>query len=467
MRLDQTYYEGQNMQLGICHRNSRYLKLAFVVGSIVTSSVQPLLADPVKARPTLEFLESVGINTTTPDRGQPMDRTVSMLRFAGFRWVRAGIEGLTDSGPTNLTTYLDMNRQTGVKFSWGLGSGATDLNKLITTARVMAKAGTLIAIEGNNEPNNWPITYEGETGGRGNTSWMPVAKLQRDLYRIVKADPELSALPVWSPSEVGAQYDNVGLQFLKIPPGAGTLMPDGTAYADAANLHNYFYHSNASTPADNKTWDAADPTSANRVDGLYANFGKTWGRGFKGYDASQLLDLPRVTTETGVPVGGAVSEHMHGTHLTNLYLSQFKRGYSFTAAYILRDRTDEGGNQGFGFFRSDYTPRPAAVYLHNLTTLLDDHRRPANLGELDYRIQNQPRTVHDLLLQNSDGSFRLVIWGEQLKGENSVSVQFNKEVRASLYDPIVGTQPLEAPSLVKSMNLTLSDHPIVLAITAQ
>jgi len=28
---------------------------------------------------------------------------------------------------------------------------------------------------------------------------------------------------------------------------------------------------------------------------------------------------------------------------------------------------DEGGNQQFGFFRPDYTPRKAATYLHNLT----------------------------------------------------------------------------------------------------
>ena len=53
-----------------------------------------------------------------------------------------------------------------------------------------------------------------------------------------------------------------------------------------------------------------------------------------------------------------------------MYLDQFKRGWSHTAVYLLRDRTDEGGNQTFGFFRPDYTPRKAAVYLHNLTTIL-------------------------------------------------------------------------------------------------
>ncbi|MGX9145622.1 hypothetical protein [Mesorhizobium sp. 128a] len=34
----------------------------------------------------------------------------------------------------------------------------------------------------------------------------------------------------------------------------------------------------------------------------------------------------------------------------SLYLAQFKRGYAYTSVYLLRDRTDEGGNQSFGFY---------------------------------------------------------------------------------------------------------------------
>ena len=39
---------------------------------------------------------------------KPLDRTVEMLRYGGFRWVRGGIEGLTEKGPTTLRTYLDL-----------------------------------------------------------------------------------------------------------------------------------------------------------------------------------------------------------------------------------------------------------------------------------------------------------------------------------------------------------------------
>ena len=359
-----------------------------------------------------------------------------MVRYCGFRWVRAGIEGLSDNGPTTIQTFLDLHRETGVRLSWGLVSGGTDVKKLVETGKVLADAGALLAFEGNNEPNNWGVTYQGEKGGGREPSWMAVARLQRDLYQAVKSDPVLAKYPVWSISEPGAQRDNVGLQFLTIPPGAQTLMPDGTQYADYANVHNYIYHPHSPYPTDNKTWDAADPTAASKVDGLFGNFGVTWARRFPGYTQEQLNTLPRVTTETGANIEGAVTEEMHGLNLMNLYLAQFRRGYAHTSVYLLRDRTDEDGNQSFGFYRPDYSPRKAAIYLHNLTTILADKGTLASPGRLDFAIANQPETVHELLLQHSDGTFQLIVWGERLSGQDRVTVDLGVRRRSvRVYDP--------------------------------
>jgi hypothetical protein len=234
-------------------------------------------AAPPAAIPTTQFLNSIGVDTTFPDRGQPLDKTIEMVKYGGFRWIRGGIEGLSDNGPTTLQTYLELHQKTGVRFNWGLVSGSSDLKKLIESARVLAEADALIAFEGNNEPNNWGVTYQGEKGGGQAPSWMAVAKLQRDLYQAVESDPALKKYPVWSISENGAERDNVGLQFLTIPNGAKTLMPEGTQYADFANVHNYIYHPGSPGLMDNKTWNAADPTPACKVDGLYGNYGLTWG----------------------------------------------------------------------------------------------------------------------------------------------------------------------------------------------
>jgi hypothetical protein len=433
--------------------------------SKIVLSVPPPTEAESTAIPATAFLDSIGVVTTFPDRGQPLAKTVEMVKYGGFRWIRGGIEGLTERGPTTLQTYLDLHKETGARFSWGLVSGGSDLTKLIETSRPLAKAGALLAFEGNNEPNNWGVTYQGEKGGGKAPSWMALAKLQRDLYRAVKSDPALKGYPVWSASEMGAETDDVGLQFLKIPEGRGAKMPAGTAYADAANVHNYIYHPGSPNPANNKTWNAADPTSACKIDGLFGNHGVTWAKHFRGYSEDELIRLPRVTTETGCTMGGAITEELHAVNLLNMYLAQFKRGWSHTAVYLLRDRTDEGGNQAFGFFRPDYTPRKAAVYLHNLTAILADKKAPAQPGRLNYRIPEQPATVHDLLLQKSDGTFALVVWGERLKGSDDVTIRLGAaypEVR--IYDPTAGTEPIRTEQRVESLTVKLGDHPLVLLI---
>jgi hypothetical protein len=446
-------------------RTSRWLADA-CFGLSVVLTLWPRASMAATAIPATAFLNSIGVVTTFPDRGQPLDKTVEMIRYCGFRWVRAGIEGLTDNGPTTLQSFLDLHREAGVQLTWGLVSGGSDLEKLIRTGKILAENSALLAFEGNNEPNSWGVTYQGEQGGGSAASWMAVARLQRDLYQAVKADPALSKYPVWSISEGGAERDNVGLQFLTIPAGVRILMPEGTKYADYANVHNYIYHPHSPYPTDNKEWNAADPSAASRVDGLFGNYGMTWLKWFQGYDQPQLDTLPRVTTETGANIQGEVTEQMQGLNLLNMYLAQFARGYSYTSVYLLRDRTDEAGNQTFGFYRPDYSPRPAAIYLHNLTTILADKDRRATPGQLDFDIADRSKTVHDLLLQHSEGAFQLVVWDERLHGQDHVTIHLGQAAASvALYDPTLGVEPIQTLVDVNSLELSLSDHPLVVAIS--
>ncbi len=137
-----------------------------------------------------------------------------------------------------------------------------------------------------------------------------------------------------------------------------------------ANVHNYVYHPNSPGVEDNKTWNASDPGPACKVDGLYGEYGSTWAHHYPGYSPTALVTLPRVTTETGATISGSITENVYALNLLSLSLDHFKRGWSDTAVYLLRDRSDEGSNQQFRSYKLDYMPRKAAVTPHNLTMIL-------------------------------------------------------------------------------------------------
>ena len=57
-----------------------------------------------------------------------------MVKYGGFRWIRGGIEGLSDNGPTTLQTPRTAPED-GRPLQLGLVSGNSDLKKLIESAR--------------------------------------------------------------------------------------------------------------------------------------------------------------------------------------------------------------------------------------------------------------------------------------------------------------------------------------------
>ena len=200
-----------------------------------------------------------------------------------------------------------------------------------------------------------------------------------------------------------------------------------------------------------------------------------WGGGhFTGYSKKDLINLPRVTTETGVTIGsygGTVTEDIHGKLIVSMYLSQFKNNYKYTALYILRDRVDEEGNQKFGLFTPENTPRKAAHYLHNMTAVLNSGEDGSidSAGELIYEIQNISETVHDLLLQKDKNEFYLILWDERFTGgKDEIAIKFGETPHTvDIYDTVEGTEIIKSfksSGETKAINLTLTDHPVIIKI---
>lgn len=403
----------------------------------------------VLALSTEAFLSSLGVNTHV-SQGYNPGSYVLPLRYLGVRNIR--------DSERNLPGLILLHQQAGVRVDL-LGD---DVVGLVAAAKTLARAGALLSVEGPNEPNNFLITHNGKRGGGTTGSWLPVAEFQRELYSAVKSDQELKGYPVFHVSEGGAETENVGLQFLSIPAGATTLLPEGTQFADYANVHNYVSGIRIGY-VDNQTWQAADPTLDSHWDGLYAEYGRTWKRHFPGYSNAELQTLPRVTTETGWDAANVQEERIQGIVLVNTYLAQYKRGWRHTFIYQLGEGEGGGGHQGL--FHENWTPKLAATYIHNLTTILADENRSATPGSFAYSIPNKPPTVHDLLLQRSDGVFQLVVWGEQVSGTNNVTVNLGS-VRAivKVYDVTLGEAPIQTLENITNIPLTITDHALIVEI---
>jgi len=400
-----------------------------------------------------DFLDSIGVCVHITQGVDDPGPSASAMAFAGIREMR------DDGNPATVPKWIAVFQDAGVRTNVLTNQSVPGT---VGMAEALQDAGALLSVEGANEPNNFPVTYDGATSS--STTFVPVAELQRDLYAAIKADPALAGVPVFASSESGgAEPDNVGLQFLTIPADAGTKMPAGTQYADYANTHNYVCgHSN--DLVDNVCWNATDPTLNGDWDGLYVEYGHTWNKGFTGYPDSGLETLPRVSTETGWLTSGtgSITEEQQARVFLNLYLAGFKRGWTYTFIYMLRDDPVQGY---WGLFDTSYNPKTSGTYLHNLTTILADTGWAAT-GRLDYSIANEPATVHDLLLQKSNGTFDLLVWDERPTGGSDEVVVDLGTVRAAvtLYDPTTGTAPTQALSQVSSVTVTVSDHPVVIEL---
>ncbi|MCB8877655.1 hypothetical protein [Acidisoma silvae] len=405
---------------------------------------------PVTAQSADRFLDSLGVNIHV-DQGYDPKTYIAPLHYLGVRAVRDGIR--------HVDSDVMLAKATGVRFDI---QGGGDLAGELASARTLAKAGALLALEGPNEPNNFPITYQGQQGGGQGHSWKAVAAFQAALYQAAKTDPQLKSYPVFGPSETGAETDNVGLQFRTTPKNFSGVVPAGTRFSDALNVHNYVSGVHRGY-GNNQAWLAADPVLNDRWDGLYGNSGVTWHAHFAGYDNAALMRQPRVTTETGwdsqSDPGGEAAQ---AAVLSNTYLSQFKRGWDYTFIYELRDA--EGGDGQQGLYAGD-RPKLAADYIHALTTILADHGSLAHPGTLAFGIQTAGASVHDLLLQKSDGAFDLVIWDERVQGQDKVIVTFaeNQPV-LEVFDIAKGTAPVQTHHQVKTLTLSLTDHAVIIRL---
>jgi hypothetical protein len=237
-------------------------------------------------------------------------------------------------------------------------------------------------------------------------------------------------------------------------------MPAGTQFADFINCHNYVC-GQIQGLIDNQATLAASTRPRAAIDHLFGNHGLTWRKKFSGYTESELDTIPKVTTETGWKTDNTpLGDDRQGKVLLSVYLAQYKAGWQHTFVYEFTDDADGA----FGFYKADFTPRKAATYLHNLTTIIAASGMPASPGKLDYSIPNEPSTVHHLVMRKGDGTLVLAVWGEQIQGSNNITVELGRSRPVRVFDPTIGEAPIQTFGNTNSVALILSDHVLIVEV---
>lgn len=399
---------------------------------------------PATPRSLAEFNASLGVGvhmSYTDGAYANAAQARTDLDYLGIHQLRDGTPEPRGGIPfRNQLQAIDMLVRAGNRFDFIVSAGQPiDVSLSQIAAIETAHPGAVIAIEGPNEINNWPVKYAGLTGDAAGRAF------QRALYAAVRSNTVLKEKPV---------YDLTGAKRIDLSQEKGL--------ADFANAHPYPYRGNAPGP---------------RITNEFVS------------DYAMSPPYPRVITETGYfnnprnPVGSGVDDATQAKLTLDLLFDAFSQGVSKTFLYQLRTaypdlrRTD--ADSEYGLFNLDNSPKPVATAIHNLSTILSDPRLPSAqgaTGRLRFRLAGLPSTGGSLLFRRSNGGFVLVVWAEPAiwkeRTHDAVAVapaDVTLVLRRTapslqLFDPLLQERPIRTLHDTRLLHFPLADHPMVIDI---
>nr|WP_240161031.1 calcium-binding protein [Burkholderia sp. Ax-1719] len=395
--------------------------------------------------PVSAFIDTLGVNTHinyTDGAYANLRNVADDLTWLGIHHVRDETPG----GTVPLSSYAFL-AQRGARFNLFLHSPiptAVELSAQLNTA----VPGSVAAIEGLNEVDNFPVPYKGLTGTAAGLA------VQREIYRRVHSEPQLAGVAV---------YDLTGFDPKPVDTRANA--------ADYTNMH--IYPQNGEQPSYNANGDKFMPPAIE----LFKKFQR-----------------PNVITEFGyfsLPQSGwlmiGVDEQTQAKGILNGYMDAAAAGVARTYAYELLDqKPDTQGKENemhYGFFRNDNSPKPVAHAVRNLTTILNASALPRAGADKRgapppaYTLSGLPVSGNSLLLQKEDGRFVLVLWDETQIWNRATGtpitnpaadVELDIGANASsvvIYDPLVSATPLASHRNVRRLKVAVPDHPLMLELT--
>lgn len=395
------------------------------------------------------FVNSIGVNT-----------------HAGFGWTDYNnlalmVDDLKYLGVTHLRDAMGTSpaaqpvvgglAAAGYKFDFLVSSalpqtGATGLQNYIVSLEKFAAShpGSISAIEGLNEANHQPFSYN------GSSSLSAAAQFQSALYQAINSNATLASTPVYN---LSLAYND---------PQGYSQLGNMSGSVDYANAHAYV--STSLTPSSS----IAATLSA---------------------VATAAPGKPIVITETGYTTQAntqylGVNETVQAKAILNTLVDAYKAGVSATYLYEMFDRDSSAANTNpeanFGLFNSDGTPKLAATAIHNLTTILADDGEGGlqPTDPLNYTLSNMPASGNSMVLGKSNGAYELVVWAEPKLWNDATDTELSNAAQTvtvnlgavhhtvKVYDTLTGTTAIASYTDVSTITVPVSDHPLVIEIDA-
>jgi hypothetical protein len=415
-------------------RSARRLLLVSLLAGATGAAETSVVIERVP--PAAAALARLGVVTHLDYRDTPyrdLARVREALRYLGFTTLR-------DMTPhANARPYESLAGD-GYRFDFVIRRETVDkLPQVVSGLEDFARRhpGSIVAIEGLNEIKLWPARY------RGDSSFAGAVAAQCELFRLVRRPGSaLVDVPVLALTLGGASrrdHDRLG---------------DVSDCADLGNAHVYF-----GTQPPRSSW--------------------TFARGLarQATVRKPMLAVTETGYATAVDSGQGVPEDVQAKYLLFLALRALRDEVPLTFFYqLVDDRRDPAWSYSTGFYRYDWSARPAAHGFHRLARLLGgEATRAAGPATLRFSLGGDATDVEHLALQRGDGSVALVLWREVALWDGvtrrhlspaprRLSLTTNA-ARAELADPLDGTRiPLARAEGHENFTVDLVDRPLVVLL---
>jgi hypothetical protein len=364
-----------------------FVFLIFRAFSPLAGSYAAIAAEPRPKIAAAKLIDMIGVNIHmqyADGAYGDLSKVLQLFKFLGVKHARDVVPVGAARGIVRRMAYDGIRFDFFVSDDWKKG-GFLDYAKNLEHN----VPGVIASVEGYNEINNSSVKFDGLQGAEA------AFVAQRQLYSSIKADPDLSHIPV---------LDLTGFEMVRHPEAESRTSLQG--YADVMNVHAYAQNGNQ--PG---TWIGPG------VPEIYSNLND---------------NLPKAVTEFGYasfPQSGwlviGVDEPAQAKGIVNGLFDAAAFGFERVYVYELLDQRPDPASANrelhFGLFTSDYRPKLAAQAISNVIRILSGSaisRAAASSLSIEGKIEIKPESaigefpVRSLQIARSDGVALVAVWRE-------------------------------------------------------